>query len=476
MGFNLSAFGAGFATAAVKDIQEEQKLAELRGAEAVKIMQANYKTVNEENKKRESELVGNIDLLKAYDPTATEAELYAISTNKPVMDAITGYIKKDEFDPASFKVSNFAKVTENNVTATALERVKMLSTLPVIAKAAVTEQIAPSGNILKDLLSTSSAKAKEKAMLEYARATGIPLERLQAAQGFVRPKAEVAAEIDMSKLRPEKGFAAEKEALKLAAFKAAKDNDPVAAKAAETRMAVIKDIENNFTSEQTKFAERAIKLKNASLTGTPEEKKRADAELAKIWAFERKEAEAKKVRGDGEEGKVPAMSSLNSFTSSAVSRAIKARFGELITSDKLAVVPKIDGGVEITYTGTDIKTRQDILNLQAVAAQKALSMYIDPKGQPVNRDVATVLNSFTYPATITQTESAPEATSPATAPVLPKPVGLPPDGSTGAVQPMAANKPFIVDTKQGRYTFATKQEADTFTRQVAEAEKQTGTK
>jgi hypothetical protein len=237
MGFNLSAFGAGFATAAVKDIQEEQKLAELRGAEAVKIMQANYKTVNEENKKREAELVGNIDLLKAYDPTATDSQLYAISTNKPVMDAITGYIKNDQFDPASFKLSNFAKVTENNVTATALERVKMLSTLPVIAKAAVTEQLAPSGNILKDLLSTSSAKAKEKAMLEYAQASGIPLERLQAAQGFVRPKVDVAAEIDMSKLRPEKKFSDVEAQAKLDSFKARQANDPAALAAATAKLA-----------------------------------------------------------------------------------------------------------------------------------------------------------------------------------------------------------------------------------------------
>lgn len=237
MGFNLSAFGAGFATAAVKDIQEEQKLAELRGAEAVKIMQANYKNVTEENKKREAELVGNIDLLKTYDPTATEAELYAIATKKPVMDAITGFIKNDAFDPASFKVSNFAKVADNNVTATALERVKMLSALPVIAKTTVAEELAPSGNILKDLLGRSSARAQEKAMLEYAQASGIPLERLKAAQGFTRPKADVAADIDMSKLRPEKKFNEMEAQAKLEMFKAREANDPAALDAASKKLA-----------------------------------------------------------------------------------------------------------------------------------------------------------------------------------------------------------------------------------------------
>lgn len=238
MGFNLSAFGAGFATAAAKDIQEEQKLAELRGAEAVKNMQINYKTVTEENKKREAELVGNIDLLRTYDPTATEAELFAISTKPSVMAAISDLVKKDAFDPASFKVSNFAKVAENNVTSTALERVKLLSVMPNLAKDTIAKEVAPSGNILKDLIGSNAARSQEKAMLQYAEASGIPLERLKAAQAFIRPKAEAAVDIDMSKLRPiQKKFSEIEDAAKLELFKARESGDPAAIVLATKKLA-----------------------------------------------------------------------------------------------------------------------------------------------------------------------------------------------------------------------------------------------
>jgi hypothetical protein len=420
MGFNLISFAGGFAKAGVEDIQRERKLAELRGTEAVKNLYTNYKTVLEDNKKKESELVNNINILRTYDPNATENELYAVATSAPVMSSITDYIKKDGFDAQSFKLANFAKVVNDNVPSTALERVKMLSTLPVAARATINSQLEQpsSGNILRDFVGKSSGAAKEKAMLEAAQALGVPLERLQAAQGFVRPTAEANATFDMSKIRPAKAktFTEQEDEAKAKALLAARNKDDVGMRNAQADLLVIKSIKDNMTSEQTKFSENVVNLKNAVLNGTPEEKKRAETELARIWALERREAEAKKVKGDDGEGKVPNLSTLNTFTSAAVGRAIAAQYGDLVKNKQLAIIENADGSTRFSYLGTDGPTRKKILDLQANAARSALSLYTDNKGQPINRDVASVLNSFAAPAQIQ--EAAPATTAPA-APALP---------------------------------------------------------
>ena len=421
MGFNLSAFGAGFAEAASEDIQRNRKLAELRGTEAVKSMQLNYKKVIEDNKAKESELVENLNLLKTYDSSATDSELYAIATKAPVMSQITSLIKDKSFDPASFKLSNFVKVTENNVTGTALERIKLLSVLPTMAKDAVTEQMKPSDNIFSDMVSRSASKAKEKAMLEQAQVMGIPLERLRAAQNYIRPSAEVNATVDMTKLRPAKTFAEQEDAAKLAILNAVKNKDPVAENLAKADQIIFKTIKDNMSSEQTKFSEKLVTLKNAALNGTPQEKKAAEAELAKIWALEQKEAIAKKIPGEDGEGKVPALSALNTFTSAAVGRAIAAKYGDLVKSKQIAMVEKPDGGVSISYIGTDATVRNSIMATQANAARSALSLYTNRNGQPINRDVASVLNSFAAPTQIE--EAAPTTPAPA-APALPTARGL----------------------------------------------------
>lgn len=420
MGFKLGSFAGGFAEAAVEDIQKERKLAELRGTEAVKTLYTNYKTVTEDNKKKEAELVNNINILRTYDPNATENELYAVATSAPVMASITDYIKKDGFDAQSFKLGNFAKVVNDNVTSTALERVKMLSTLPIAARATITSQLEQpsSGNILRDFVGKSRGSAREKSMLEAAQALGVPLERLQAAEGFVRPTAETGATFDMSKIRPAKTktFTEQEDEAKAKALLAARNKDDVGMRNAQADLLVIKSIKDNMTSEQTKFSENVVNLKNAVLNGTPEEKKRAETELARIWALERREAEAKKVKGDDGEGKVPNLSTLNTFTSAAVGRAIAAQYGDLVKNKQLAIIENADGSTRFSYLGTDAPTRKKILDLQANAARSALSLYTDSKGMPINRDVASVLKSFAAP---TQLEEAAATTPAPAAPALP---------------------------------------------------------
>lgn len=413
MGFNLSAFGAGFAEAYTEDIQRNRKLAELRGAEAVKNMQLNYKKVIEDNKTKENDLLEKIDLLKTYDPNASQSELYAIANKPAVMNQITSLIKDKAFDPASFKLSNFVKVAEENPsTATAVERVKLLSVMPNIAKESIVKEVESSGNIFKDMTARSAAKAQEKAMLQQAETMGIPLERLRAAQQYVRPTVTDSSVVDMSKLRPAKTFAEQEDEAKAKLLFAIKNKDANAENLARADVFVVKTIKDSLTSEQTKFADKLVTLKNASLYGTPAEKKLADAELSRIWELEKKEAIAKKIPDkDTGEGKVPALGTLNTFVSAAVGRAIAAQYGDLVKSNQIAMVEKPDGGVSITYTGTDAVMRGKIRDTQAAAARSALSLYTDKEGRPLNRDVASVINSFTT--------SAPSAETPGTAPAAP---------------------------------------------------------
>ncbi len=306
MGFKLGSFAGGFAEAAVDDIQKERKLAELRGTEAVKTLYTNYKTVTEDNKKKEAELVNNINILRTYDPNATENELYAVATSAPVMASITDYIKKDGFDAQSFKLGNFAKVVNDNVTSTALERVKMLSVLPIAARATITSQLEQpsSGNILRDFVGKSRGSAREKSMLEAAQALGVPLERLQAAEGFVRPTAEANATFDMSKIRPAKKKTfddLEKEA-KLESLLARETNDPVAAAAAAKKLAnvVAVNTEASLTGKseaqiqsqmitniqrlvkegkpQEAAAEQALLVQRQTLASKPEKAGKTDAD------------------------------------------------------------------------------------------------------------------------------------------------------------------------------------------------------
>jgi hypothetical protein len=130
----------------------------------------------------------------------------------------------------------------------------------------ITKQLEPSsGNIIRDMLSRSSSSAKEKAMIEQAQALGVPLERLKAAQGFVRPVDTVNATYDMSKLRPPKTFAQQEDDAKAKALLAAKNKDDVALGSANAELVVIKSIKDNMSSEQTKFSEKIVTLKNASL-------------------------------------------------------------------------------------------------------------------------------------------------------------------------------------------------------------------
>ena len=395
MGFNLSSFAGGFATAFTEDIEKEEKLAEVRGISGVKNMADTYKTVMAENRKLKSELVENVNTLQQYDPTATDQELFEIAKSKPLMDIIASKVKDGEFKDGGFKLADYARVVKDNNTATALERVEEMFKLPKVEAAAPAE-IKKTGNVIRDITATAGSKAGERAARETAAALGVTLEELRAAKAFRTPDLTSAATVNMEAIQKPKTFDQQENAAKQALLDATRKGDPQKVNEAKADLLIFKTVKETLTPEQTQFSNKVADIKNRYMFGTPEERKAAKPEYDKLMADVRAEALAKKVTKDGEgEGKIPALGTLNTFTSAAVVRAVAAKHGDLIKTKQLAIVEKADGSVGIDYIGDSDTLRRQILETQATAAKNALSLYTDAQGKPFNRDVASVLNSFT---------------------------------------------------------------------------------
>jgi hypothetical protein len=202
MGFNFTAFAGGFAKAAVESIEKEEELAAARGANGAKVMYENYKTVLADNRKLENELKANIETLKAYDPNATEDELFAVATKKPVMDYVVSQIKKENFDPESFKLSNIASIANNNVKSTALDLIKENLRLPKVMKETEASfAYKDTGNFITDIKGAAGSRAAEKAARQTADALGVSYEELVAAKGYKRPEMNVEATYNMGGIK-----------------------------------------------------------------------------------------------------------------------------------------------------------------------------------------------------------------------------------------------------------------------------------
>jgi hypothetical protein len=266
----------------------------------------------------------------------------------------------------------------------------------------------------------ASDRAGTRAEEQTAKAMGVSLEKLRAAEGFKRPEFDAGAEFNMGAFQKEKGYDEREKDAKLALLKAEQSGDTKAIGIAKADVMIFGKIKETLTSEQQQFSNKVADIKNRYMFGTAEERKAAKPEYDKLMADVRAEALAKKVTKDGEgEGKIPALGTLNTFTSAAVARAVAAKHGDLIKTKQLAIVEKADGSVGIDYIGDNDTLRRQILETQANAAKNSLSLYTDAQGKPFNRDVASVLNSYTsvVPSVVrTDSGAAPSATPATPAP------------------------------------------------------------
>lgn len=398
MGFRLSSFIAGAAERLTDTLKEDEKQAATAATFGVKALKENYDKVQAENRTLENEVSKNIDVLRTFDKTATEAEIFAAATNKTFMSMA---VEAAKTNPAGFKLSEFVKIKEENASPlTAMERYKEQMRLPTVSAdeqqkttTAVPEKsegLFGFGTMRNRAASRAASKAEE----QTAKAMGVSIEQLRAASGFKRPEIDAGATFDFTSMQKTKTFDERENDAKVKLLDAQRKGDVDAIKLAQADLLIIDNIKQSLTPTQTQFANKVADIKKRYMFGTSEEREAAKPDYDKLMSDIRAEAMAKKVTKEEDE-KIPALSILNTFTSAAVVRAVSAKYGDLVKSKQLAIVEKADGSLSIDYIGMDNDLRRQILQTQADAAKNALALYTDAEGKPFNRDVASVLNSFT---------------------------------------------------------------------------------
>jgi hypothetical protein len=412
MGFNFTSFAGGFASAFSEDLEKEEKLAQTRAVNSVKNMAETYKTMQTENRKLKSSIVENINALRAYDPTATEEELFEIAKSKPLMELITSKVKSGDFTSDTMKLSNFAKVQASNNKATALELVDEIFKIPAAVEKDEQVKTERTGNLVRDIIATAGDKAGERMARQTAEGLGVSLEQLQAAQQYKTPTLESKAVANIEAFKKEKTFDQQYDDAKLRLAVATKSGDKKAADIAKADMLVFKSVTDQLSDPQKEFASKVADIKNRYMFGTPKERAAAKPEYDKLLADIRAEAAAKKV-GESKEEKVPALGTLNTFTSAAVARKVAEVHGDLLRSKQLAIIEKPDGSASLEYTGDNPELRAKINATAFNAAKNALSLYMTPKGEPMTRDVAAVLNTY-IPQSIMKTDKSEPPPAPAT--------------------------------------------------------------
>jgi hypothetical protein len=396
MGFNLSSFAGGFAEAFTEDIEKEEKLAELRGMNGVKSMKENYDARMEENSKLKNQVLQNIETLRVYDPTATQEELFEIAKSKPLMELIAAKVKSGDYDADTMKLSTFAKVQSTNTPKTAIELTNDLFKIPTIVKKADEEQAAKksSGNFFKDIVAGAGSKTTERAARQTAEAMGVSLEELQAAKEYKTPVLTSRAMANMAAFKKEETFDQVVSKAKVRMAIAAKTGDKEAFGLAQADLAIYSKVQSEMSDPQKEFANKIADVKNRYMFGTPEERAAAKPEYDKLMSDIRNEAAAKKAGEGGKDDKIPAMGTLNTFVSGAVARRVAEAHGDLVKSKQLAIIDRPDGSASVEYIGDDPVLRNKVNQTAYKAAQSALSLYTDANGQPLTRDVASIINSY----------------------------------------------------------------------------------
>jgi hypothetical protein len=372
----------------------------------------------EENAEANRELTNKMKAEKQYIETvwqnATPEQVNELLANPVALEAI-----KKTKNPSSVDLGNYIRIIKGNESkATGAERAAILPEVMEKVKASL-EPAEAAGSPIGALFRGIGKQRMETDMEKYARGMGMTLEQLRSSEKVARPAG--SATFDMGMLEPTKTLTEQTEQAQLNMVDALRSGDDTKIDAARTELNNFTKAKEAMTPEQTKFANKVADIKNRYMFGTPEERKAAKPEYDRLMSDIRAEALAKKTgEGDGE-GKIPALSTLNTFTSAAVARAVAAKHGDLIKTKQLAIVEKADGSVGIDYIGDNDTLRRQILETQAVAARNALSLYTDDKGRPFNRDVASVLNSFTSVVpSVVRTDSG--ATPPAAPAATPAPV------------------------------------------------------
>ncbi len=243
MGFKFSSFIAGAAENLTETLKEDEKQAAAAASFGVKALKENYDKVQADNRKLEDKLVKNRSILKTFDSTATDAELFAAASNDTYMEMA---IEAAKANPSSFKVGDVVKIREANPSNKSFEEMmKVYTTIPAVSKAArlVEGDVAPQKPEglfgIGTLRNRAAASAGSKAEEQTAKAMGVSIEQLRAASGYKRPEFDTGAEFDMAKFQKAKEFKELKDKAQVDLLTAQETGDPKAINAASERVARI---------------------------------------------------------------------------------------------------------------------------------------------------------------------------------------------------------------------------------------------
>lgn len=405
----LLSFLGGAAEGLTEEISKAEKNAKEEAMLRIKKLSENFEKTKEENKTLQNSLKAEEDWIKTTYSNATPEQIAFLQSSPAALQAL-----KKMKDPTRISLSDVIAITSNNESnAVAAERITALPEVADKVGNAIKSAMPEYRSGLGGFIDRIGEGAGDTAAKRYARMMGTDIQTMEALKPLQRPA--VAGTFKMEALEPPKTLNEQTDQAQLNLVDALRSGDDTKIDAARKELKNFTTAKDSMTAEQTKFANKVADIKNRYMFGTPEERKAAKPEYDKLMADVRAEALAKKVTKDGE-GDIPKLSTLNTFASAAVARAVTAKHGDLIKTKQLAIVEKPDGSVGIDYVGDNEALRRQILETQANAARNALSLYTDAKGQPFNRDVASVLNSFTsvVPSVVRQdggaTPPAPAAT------------------------------------------------------------------
>ena len=385
----LLAFLGGAAEGLTEEIGKAEKSAKEDAILRIKKLSENFEKTKEENKTLQNSLKAEEDWIKTTYSNATPEQIAFLQSSPAALQAL-----KKMKDPTRISLSDVIAITSNNESnAVAAERI---TALPEVAdkvgnaiKSAMPEYRSGLGGFI-DRIAEGTGDTTAKRL---ARASGVDIQTMEALKPLQRPT--VAGTFDVAALEPPKTLSEQTDQAQLNLVDALRSGDDTKIDAARKELNNFTTAKDSMTAEQTKFANKVADIKNRYMCGTPDVRKAAKPEYDKLMADIKAEALAKKTGEGAGDSKIPALSTLNTFTSAAVARAVTAKHGDLIKTKQLAIVEKPDGSVGIDYVGDNETLRRQILETQANAARNALSLYTDDKGRPFNRDVASVLNSFT---------------------------------------------------------------------------------
>lgn len=410
----LLSFLGGAAEGVSSEIEKAEKSAKEEAMLRVKGLAESYKETMKANRELQNNMKAEQDWIKTTYADATPEQVAFLLGSPASLEAL-----KKMKDPTKVSLSDVIAIKDSNESnAVAAERITALPEVADAVSSKIKQAMPQYRSGLGGVFDRIGESAGDTAAKQYARATGVDLETLQSTKRLERPTQ--TGTFNMAATMPAKTLNEQTDQAQLNLVEALRSGDDTKIDAARTELKNFTTAKEALTAQQTQFANKVADIKNRYMFGTPDERKAAKPEYDKLMADIRAEAMAKKTGEGAGEGKIPALSTLNTFTSAAVARAVAAKHGDLIKSKQLAIVEKADGSVGIDYIGDNDTLRRQILETQATAAKNALSLYTDAKGQPFNRDVASVLNSFTsvVPSVVRQDSgAAPAATPPAVAPV-----------------------------------------------------------